>query len=1777
MEAIITPWDVFEMRKFVTVIIVGAMMLTLFLGLFGGVVEEVEGSATYDTGTNTIIVTDSPNTLATIDIAIDLIDPSIFWYNSSDASYSTKANILVADGANLRFFGNDILKFDMNASDELNLTVSGVIEVLGESAANPVTFTSNESTPAAGDWEGIIFNTLTASFSEVNFFNISYAMIGIFCDASAPTIENSRINNCSDNGIIINGASPIIDNVEISNNGNGGGDDAGLLVISSSPIIENTTFLANPDRDIFLKSDSHPISLNSSSSWGKIFFNDAISNITVKWYLDVYVEDNVTASPVQEATVWVGDWYGNPEGNSPFTTNTEGHAQWIQAVEYIRNSSGLTDYTPHNITVTHNDYYTGYAEPEPTIDTSKLVQVNLTMISKDLTTNAENITFSPSGVPVAGEDLTVYAKIHNIEIESAHDVRVIIIDNTTESEQEIYNSEISEIQGNSFKNAIEVWQPTPGNHRIDVFIDPFNEIKEVNSDPGIDAEANNDASTTIEVNARPTINITEPEENDEVNGTIFINGTAWDDIRDDEIGLPINNITRVDIRLEEPDWIELYPPLDITPINTSGGFEWHYEWDTNYWDGTPLADGIYTIQAKAWDNYHNSSIYSVQVTVNNSMGNTPPNAVINEPQEPNAFNVSDVITFNSSDSDDDKTLPEYLNHTWDFDHTVDSDGDGNFTNDEDAFGNITTYAYDKKGSFDVTLKVTDEGDLNDTAVVTVNILNYRPVANITVTNSTPTVNQTVTFNGTGSHDPDGVITTYFWDFDDGTFSPLPIVNHSFNETRIFNVTLTVTDNNATLNSTWILIDVSSNSPPNAVITSPPSGSEYNVGEVITFDGSDSNDAETAQEDLNFTWDFDHTVDSNGDGNFTNDEDAYGNITTYAYNEKGLFNITLLVTDEGGLNDTAVVTVNIWNYLPVANITVNSTQVYENQTVTFNGTNSTDPDGVITSYFWDFDDGDISFLPIADHTFNETRIFNVTLTVYDNNATYNSTWILINVQPNEPPNAIIDEPFEGEFFSVNETIIFNATSSWDTNDEDLEYYWDFGDGNSSGWITEPSTTHYYSDYGAFPLFNYTVRLRVRDNEELEDEDQVDIIVNNYPPVAVADANITVAMTNQDITFDGSDSYDDDGTITNYLWDFGEGNTSLGMIVEHQFSQDGVYYVNLTVTDNLLATNTTTIMITIINRDPIIYEALANPQTAYVGEEITFNVTANDTDGYVVMYEWDFGDGSGYNDFTSELGNTTYSYSSIGEYIARIRITDDDGNTSIAEVNIDIENTPPEITITSPIEDEPVEGIISITGNAWDVDGDVSLVEVKIDNGDWKLATDNSGNGSWFEWTYSWDTRDVNNGTHKIYARANDSESWSDPLTNVSVIVANEPSGIEVTSNLNPSTVEAGGTVEVYGYVTYDTGGPTENVEINISIQNEVGYWLNTTDSNGYYTVQITAPSEAGTYVVRVNAKKNSFTDVDQKTLQVIETTEPDLKVSTDDIAFYPSAPDSGDTVEIRITVHNIGNADANNVGVNVYTGDSDSRDTLIGSDTITNIAAGGNQLATVDWDTSGISGEVYIYAVLDPNKIITESDETNNEASKPITVQGKPDFAIADGDITFGTQNPKQGETFTILIKINNIGSQDGTVNYKVYDGDPDAGGKEIDSGNVPIAADDDETESVEWTPDEGGEHDIWVRLDPNDIVDEFREDNNDAHKTITVEALPPEEGIPGWLIPLIVILVVVVLLIVFILSRKGKGPKPEQEIPLAKVVEKEVEATEEEKEEEKKEGLLESHGGIRIG
>ncbi|MBN1306545.1 MAG: S8 family serine peptidase [Chitinispirillaceae bacterium] len=160
-------------------------------------------------------------------------------------------------------------------------------------------------------------------------------------------------------------------------------------------------------------------------------------------------------------------------------------------------------------------------------------------------------------------------------------------------------------------------------------------------------------------------------------------------------------------------------------------------------------------------------------------------------------------------------------------------------------------------------------------------------------------------------------------------------------------------------------------------------------------------------------------------------------------------------------------------------------------------------------------------------------------------------------PNTPPEANAGGPYEGtEDIDVN----FDGSGSGDAEGDPLTYSWDFGDGSTGSGV---SPSHAYAAGG-----EYAITLIVNDGKENSTPSTTiaNITEVNDPPVADAGPDRS-AVVDDAVQFDGSASYDIDGPIVSYAWDFGDGETATGAIVSHTYAVAGNYTVTLTVADDL----------------------------------------------------------------------------------------------------------------------------------------------------------------------------------------------------------------------------------------------------------------------------------------------------------------------------------------------------------------------------------------------------------------------------------------------------------------------------------------------------------------------------------------------------------------------------------------------------------------------------------
>ncbi len=178
--------------------------------------------------------------------------------------------------------------------------------------------------------------------------------------------------------------------------------------------------------------------------------------------------------------------------------------------------------------------------------------------------------------------------------------------------------------------------------------------------------------------------------------------------------------------------------------------------------------------------------------------------------------------------------------------------------------------------------------------------------------------------------------------------------------------------------------------------------------------------------------------------------------------------------------------------------------------------------------------------------------------------------------------------------------------------------------------------------------------------------------DHPPTAVASASANGTLTLQ---FSGSNSRDDDGYIAGYLWDFGDGATSIEADPSHTFAASGVTNATLTVTDSKGQTNRTTINVApgLSNTPPqITTPASADATQLTLMADTTVHVAARDSDGDTLQYAWSQRDGGpGIVTFvTGDAADSIVEFSEAGTYDLRVTISDDNGGVATSDVRITV---------------------------------------------------------------------------------------------------------------------------------------------------------------------------------------------------------------------------------------------------------------------------------------------------------------------------------------------------------------------------------------------------------------------------------------------------------------------------------------------------------------------------
>jgi len=168
-----------------------------------------------------------------------------------------------------------------------------------------------------------------------------------------------------------------------------------------------------------------------------------------------------------------------------------------------------------------------------------------------------------------------------------------------------------------------------------------------------------------------------------------------------------------------------------------------------------------------------------------------------------------------------------------------------------------------------------------------------------------------------------------------------------------------------------------------------------------------------------------------------------------------------------------------------------------------------------------------------------------------------------------------------------------------------------------------------------------------------------------PVARFSYSPTSGAPPLEVAFDGSASYDPNGSIVAYDWDFGDDTTGSGQIVTHTYNTAGIFAAGLTVTDNDGKTGSVTHTVEVIKaNEPPVAEFSFSPTTGIYPLQVNFDASAShDPDGNIVQYSWDFGDGR-----TGSGRTVSHVYTRSGTFLIKLTVRDNSGGTDTKSKSI-----------------------------------------------------------------------------------------------------------------------------------------------------------------------------------------------------------------------------------------------------------------------------------------------------------------------------------------------------------------------------------------------------------------------------------------------------------------------------------------------------------------------------
>jgi PKD repeat protein len=600
------------------------------------------------------------------------------------------------------------------------------------------------------------------------------------------------------------------------------------------------------------------------------------------------------------------------------------------------------------------------------------------------------------------------------------------------------------------------------------------------------------------------------------------------------------------------------------------------------------------------------------------------------------------VTFDGSDSY--AIGGSITNYTWDF-------GDSSV-----GYGATLQHNFTNTGStvklYTVTLTIKDGSSNTATDTVRIYVNNATAIEPTAAAGTAPSgqTGESLDFNGSQSQVN---ITSFNWDFGDGSTGSGATPSHTYWDDGTYNVSLVVIDNMSAADADTIVVTVSNRLPIAQQISDIKTDVGVTVNLLVLAYDPDGYIA-------SYLWDF-------GDGT-TSALRSPG----HSWSADGMHQVTVNVTDDDGAVVSITFSVDVTNVVPAVYFTAPS-NVREGDTVRVDARGTVEPGGDITSYEWDWDsDGTVDNRtgPVVNFIYWKPGTYNISLTVSDSEGSSNSTNRTVEVSNVLPTASGRAEPMTA---AEGTNVSFNASNSREPGNNITEYSWDWEqDGIYDVNTTEPIVVHVFTK--VTPGYR-RVTLRVTDEDNTNRTTTAWYRVTNAPPLVLESTSTGPEGENVSVTVNVEEPGDD---IASYTWDWDldyrpDAFTDVPY-ANHTWWKAGTYdvWVNTTDIDGTWGAGLVKVIITDVAPKPRVEDG-----QAVEGTPEPFTVEMTGTESNISLYSFDLDD-DGIYEINSTTATTPLTFTETGEARCRVRTIDTDGTEGIALFDVFVSDVAPTVT-------------------------------------------------------------------------------------------------------------------------------------------------------------------------------------------------------------------------------------------------------------------------------------------------------------------------------------------------------------------------------------------------------------------------------------------------------------------------------------------------------------------